>query len=96
MRACMPASATSVLDVGCGDGLLAARLASRVQLVVAVDADAGLAGHDTDGWPTGPAKTANPFRVHPTRAAPSAGQFLPGRSASLTRMPGACAGRGGG
>ena len=50
MRACLS-------DVGprrgCGDGLLAARLASRVQLVVAVDADAGLAGHDTDGSPTG-------------------------------------------
>jgi 2-polyprenyl-3-methyl-5-hydroxy-6-metoxy-1,4-benzoquinol methylase len=27
---CVPATATSVLDVGCGDGVLAARLARRV------------------------------------------------------------------
>lgn len=40
LDACVPASATSVLDVGCGDGFLAARLARRVQLVVAIDADA--------------------------------------------------------
>ena len=40
LDACVPASATSVLDVGCGDGFLAARLARRVPLVVAIDADA--------------------------------------------------------
>ena len=39
LDACVPASATSVLDVGCGDGFLAARLARRVPLVVAIDAD---------------------------------------------------------
>ena len=40
LDACVPASATSVLDVGCGDGFLASRLARRVLLVVAIDADA--------------------------------------------------------
>jgi 2-polyprenyl-3-methyl-5-hydroxy-6-metoxy-1,4-benzoquinol methylase len=40
LDALVPASATSVLDVGCGDGFLAARLARRVPLVVAIDADA--------------------------------------------------------
>jgi 2-polyprenyl-3-methyl-5-hydroxy-6-metoxy-1,4-benzoquinol methylase len=40
LDACVPASATSVLDVGCGDGFLAARLARRVPLVIAIDADA--------------------------------------------------------
>ncbi len=44
LDACLPASATSVLDVGCDDGFLAARLASRVQLVVAIDADAPVLG----------------------------------------------------
>jgi len=39
LDACVPASARSVLDVGCGDGFLAARLARRVPLVVAIDAD---------------------------------------------------------
>ncbi len=32
LEACVPASAASVLDVGCGDGFLAARLARRVPL----------------------------------------------------------------
>jgi SAM-dependent methyltransferase len=40
LDACVPASARSVLEVGCGDGFLAARLARRVPLVVAVDIDA--------------------------------------------------------
>src|ERR1700689_1444406 len=40
LDACVPASAASALDVGCGDGFLAARLARRVPLVVAIDADA--------------------------------------------------------
>jgi 2-polyprenyl-3-methyl-5-hydroxy-6-metoxy-1,4-benzoquinol methylase len=40
LDACVPASATSVLDVGCGDGFLAARLARRIPLVVALDIDA--------------------------------------------------------
>ena len=40
LAACVPAAARSVLDVGCGDGFLAARLAGRVPLVVAIDVDA--------------------------------------------------------
>lgn len=36
---CVPAGAASVLEVGCGDGFLAARLSQRVPQVVAVDAD---------------------------------------------------------
>lgn len=35
----VPATARSVLDVGCGDGFLAARLALRVPHVVALDVD---------------------------------------------------------
>lgn len=35
----VPVAAASVLDVGCGDGFLAARLARRVPHVVAVDVD---------------------------------------------------------
>jgi SAM-dependent methyltransferase len=36
---CVPARAASVLEVGCGDGFLAARLSQRVPRVVAVDID---------------------------------------------------------
>jgi 2-polyprenyl-3-methyl-5-hydroxy-6-metoxy-1,4-benzoquinol methylase len=36
---CVPTHATSVLEVGCGDGFLAARLSRRVSHVVAVDVD---------------------------------------------------------
>lgn len=35
----VPASAQQVLDVGCGDGFLAARLAERIPSVVALDVD---------------------------------------------------------
>ncbi|OBJ92019.1 SAM-dependent methyltransferase [Mycobacterium gordonae] len=35
----VPASAQQVLDVGCGDGFLAARLAGRIARVVALDID---------------------------------------------------------
>ena len=38
LDASAPADATSALDVGCGDGFLAARLARRIPHVVAVDA----------------------------------------------------------
>ncbi|HET9975413.1 MAG TPA: class I SAM-dependent methyltransferase, partial [Streptosporangiaceae bacterium] len=40
LSACVPAAAAAVLDVGCGDGFLAARLARRVPLVVGIDIDA--------------------------------------------------------
>jgi 2-polyprenyl-3-methyl-5-hydroxy-6-metoxy-1,4-benzoquinol methylase len=36
---CVPRNAASALDVGCGDGFLAARLSQRVPHVVAVDID---------------------------------------------------------
>jgi SAM-dependent methyltransferase len=40
LNACVPASATSVLDAGCGDGFLAAQLATRISRVIAIDLDA--------------------------------------------------------
>lgn len=40
LDAAVPNSASSVLEVGCGDGFLAARLAGRVPSVTAVDIDA--------------------------------------------------------
>jgi 2-polyprenyl-3-methyl-5-hydroxy-6-metoxy-1,4-benzoquinol methylase len=51
LDACVPASATSVLDVGCGDGFLAARLARRVPHVVAIDADAPALGRARARFP---------------------------------------------
>src|SRR5215470_11488297 len=42
LAACVPATARSALDVGCGDGFLAARLARRVPQVVAIDIDAAV------------------------------------------------------
>jgi 2-polyprenyl-3-methyl-5-hydroxy-6-metoxy-1,4-benzoquinol methylase len=51
LDACVPASATSVLDVGCGDGFLAARLARRVPHVVAIDADAPVLGRARARFP---------------------------------------------
>ncbi len=39
LDALVPSSAASVLDVGCGDGFLAARLAARIFRVVALDID---------------------------------------------------------
>jgi 2-polyprenyl-3-methyl-5-hydroxy-6-metoxy-1,4-benzoquinol methylase len=51
LDACVPASATSALDVGCGDGFLAARLARRVPLVVAIDADAPVLGRARARFP---------------------------------------------
>ena len=40
LDASVPPNAASVLEVGCGDGFLAARLSERIPDVVAVDADA--------------------------------------------------------
>lgn len=40
LNACVPASATLVLDAGCGDGFLAAQLARRISRVIAIDLDA--------------------------------------------------------
>jgi len=51
LAACVPATATAVLDVGCGDGFLAARLARRVPLVVAIDTDAPVLGRARARFP---------------------------------------------
>src|ERR1700750_1039101 len=88
LDACVPASATSVLDVGCGDGFLAARLARRVPLVVAIDAD-------------GPALDRGPARFPAARVTwchgdvlphPLGGSHLtplyPTRRRTICRMPG--------
>jgi SAM-dependent methyltransferase len=47
----VPAAAKSVLDVGCGDGFLAARLAGCVPLVVAIDVDAPVLGRAKARFP---------------------------------------------
>jgi 2-polyprenyl-3-methyl-5-hydroxy-6-metoxy-1,4-benzoquinol methylase len=39
LAGCVPQRAVSALDVGCGDGFLAARLAQRIPDVVAIDID---------------------------------------------------------
>jgi ubiquinone/menaquinone biosynthesis C-methylase UbiE len=51
LAACVPATATAVLDVGCGDGFLAARLARHVPLVVAIDIDAPVLGRARARFP---------------------------------------------
>jgi ubiquinone/menaquinone biosynthesis C-methylase UbiE len=54
LAACVPAAARAVLDVGCGDGFLAARLAPRVPHVVAIDVDAGVLGRARARFPAAP------------------------------------------
>ena len=49
---CVPARAASVLEVGCGDGFLAARLSQRVSRVVAVDIDQPLLARAKQRFPT--------------------------------------------
>lgn len=49
LRALTP-SASRVLDVGCGDGFLSARLAESGCEVVALDADAGVLGRAQQRW----------------------------------------------
>jgi SAM-dependent methyltransferase len=51
LAACVPVSATDVLDVGCGDGFLAARLARRIPNVVAIDIDAPVLGRAQARFP---------------------------------------------
>lgn len=51
LDACVPPSALSVLDVGCGDGFLAARLALRVPQVTAIDVDAPVLGRARARFP---------------------------------------------
>jgi 2-polyprenyl-3-methyl-5-hydroxy-6-metoxy-1,4-benzoquinol methylase len=54
LTACVPAAARAVLDVGCGDGFLAARLAPRVPHVVAIDIDAAVLGRARARFPDAP------------------------------------------
>ena len=51
---CVPSRAASVLEVGCGDGFLAARLSERVPQVVAVDADAPVLERAKQRFPDAP------------------------------------------
>ena len=54
LAACVPAAAGAVLDVGCGDGFLAAQLTRRVPLVVAIDIDAPVLGRARARFPDAP------------------------------------------
>ncbi|WP_110319944.1 class I SAM-dependent methyltransferase [Mycolicibacterium moriokaense] len=49
---CIPADAACVLEVGCGDGFLAARLSQRVPHVVAVDIDRPVLERAKQRFPT--------------------------------------------
>jgi 2-polyprenyl-3-methyl-5-hydroxy-6-metoxy-1,4-benzoquinol methylase len=49
---CVPSDAASVLDVGCGDGFLAARLSERIPHVVAVDIDKPVLERAAQRFPT--------------------------------------------
>jgi len=49
---CVPPHADSVLEVGCGDGFLAARLSQRIPHVVAVDIDQPVLQRATQRFPT--------------------------------------------
>ena len=51
---CVPPDAASVLDVGCGDGFLAARLSQRIPRVVAVDIDQPVLGRAEQRFPGAP------------------------------------------
>lgn len=51
---CVPPDAASVLDVGCGDGFLAARLSQRIPRVVAVDIDQPVLERATQRFPSAP------------------------------------------
>jgi 2-polyprenyl-3-methyl-5-hydroxy-6-metoxy-1,4-benzoquinol methylase len=54
LAAYVPAAAGAVLDVGCGDGFLAARLARTVPRVVAIDSDAPVLGRARTRFPDAP------------------------------------------
>ena len=51
---CVPSEAASALEVGCGDGFLAARLSQRIPGVVAVDADEPVLARAKQRFPTAP------------------------------------------
>ena len=69
LAACVPAAAGAVLDVGCGDGFLAARLARRVPLVVAIDIDAPVLGRARARFPDAPVTWCHgDITTHPLEA----------------------------
>jgi protein-L-isoaspartate O-methyltransferase len=49
---CVPPHASSVLEVGCGDGFLAARLSQRIPHVIAVDIDHPVVERAMQRFPT--------------------------------------------
>lgn len=68
LATCVPASATTVLDVGCGDGFLAAQLARRVPHVVAIDIDAPVLGRARARFPEAPVTWCHgDILTHPLR-----------------------------
>jgi 2-polyprenyl-3-methyl-5-hydroxy-6-metoxy-1,4-benzoquinol methylase len=52
----VPPEAGSVLDVGCGDGFLAARLSQRIPTVVAVDIDQPVLARARQRFPSAPVR----------------------------------------
>jgi SAM-dependent methyltransferase len=54
LAACVPATAVDVLDVGCGDGFLAARLARRGTCVIGLDIDAPVLRRARERFPDAP------------------------------------------
>jgi len=69
---CEPPRAASVLEVGCGDGFLAARLSIRLPNVVAVDIDEPVLERAKQRFPQGSCEVA--VRRHP-RHGRRAGDF---------------------
>ncbi|WP_415975994.1 class I SAM-dependent methyltransferase [Rhodococcus sp. 077-4] len=55
----VPADACDVLDVGCGDGFLAARLAERITRVIALDVDAPVLRRAAARFPAAPVQWMN-------------------------------------
>jgi 2-polyprenyl-3-methyl-5-hydroxy-6-metoxy-1,4-benzoquinol methylase len=53
---CVPPHAASVLEVGCGDGFLAARLSQRIPHVVAVDIDQPVLERAKQRFPSAPVR----------------------------------------
>jgi SAM-dependent methyltransferase len=56
LDSCVPPDAARVLEVGCGDGFLAARLARRVPEVVAVDIDGPVLQRALQRFPDAPVR----------------------------------------
>lgn len=89
LTACVPAAARAVLDVGCGDGFLAARLAPRVPHVVAIDIDAAVLGRARARFPDAPVTWRHgDILTHP-QAWPPRDTFRELRQAAREILPGA-------